>query len=39
MMHILDYLRIVFTVQYTAVQKVGIFWEKFLGLINAVSIW
>ncbi len=24
---------------FTAVQKVGIFWEKFLGLIKPVSIW
>ncbi len=28
----------IFTVQYTAVQKVGIFGEKFLGIIKAVSI-
>ncbi len=38
-MHILGYQRIVFTEQYTAVQKFGIFWEKFLRLIKAVSIW
>ncbi len=38
-MHILDYLRNIFTEQYTAVHKVGMFWEKFLGLIKAVSIW
>ncbi len=39
-MHILGYLRILFfTVQYPAIQKFGIFWEKLIRLIKAVSIW